>query len=215
MQDPLWEALDRAPRRLSFGEQHALDRAAAVQWAQGLVKAPHSWVVLDTETTGLDIKPSGDRKGSEVVQIGIVAPDGGVLLEALVKSQEPVPVDAYRVHGIADKNLALAMTFSEVDKAIRALLNGRRVIVYNASYDTAILSACRARYGIPPYNAVSWECAMLKLAEFRGIPNDGRNPRNDTPYKWLRLPALASGRAHSSVGDCLSTIAVIEELARG
>jgi DNA polymerase-3 subunit epsilon len=208
MTEPLWDALGRAPRRLSFGEQHALDRGAAVEWARGLMAAPDTWLCLDTETTGLD-------KTSEVVQLGIVAPDSGVLLDALIRPQEPVPADAYRIHGIADANLTLAVTFPQVDPTLRAVLNRRRVIIYNASYDTGIMTACRGRYGLPPYNAVSWECAMHKLAEFRGIPNDGRNPRNRTPYKWLRLPALDASKAHGAVADCLSTIAVIKQIAEG
>jgi DNA polymerase III epsilon subunit-like protein len=163
MQNPLWDSLDRSPRRASFAEQHALDRAAAVAWARGLFSDGY-FIVLDTETTGLDTTPNNERKGSEVVQIGIVAPDGGVLLDALVKAQEPMSDGAYRVHGIADGNLALAASFPEIDPTLRALVNRRRVIVYNSGYDVAILTACRARYGLPPYNAAGWECLMHKYS---------------------------------------------------
>jgi DNA polymerase III epsilon subunit-like protein len=209
-QEELWNALrrDAAPRPPTFAEQHVVDRAAAVQWARDLVAHPDTWVVLDSETTGLG-------RDAEIVQIGVVAPDGGVLLDALIKPRYPVPADAYRIHGIGDGNLTLAVTFPQVDPTLRAALNGRRVIIYNASFDMRILTGVRANHGIPPYNAVSWECAMIRYSEVRGVANDGRNPANKTAYKWMRLPALDASKAHGAVADCLSTIEIIKRMAEG
>src|SRR5687768_4350279 len=70
------------------------DRLAAQLWARRLLERD-DWVVLDTETTGLD-------HGAEVIQIGVVGPDGRTLLDTLLQPRTRIPADATRIHGVTD-----------------------------------------------------------------------------------------------------------------
>lgn len=209
-QEDLWNALrrDAAPRPLSFTEQHAVDRAAAVQWARELL-ADGRYVLLDTETT------DRDPRTCALVQIGITAPDGGVLLNALVQPQAEIAPGALQVHGIGQEQLTLAATFGDLYQIVNALTKGKRVLVYNLAFDRTVLVSNLTRYGLPPLAPRSWDCLMLRWAEFKGVPNGGRNPANRTPYQWAKLPALDAGKAHGAVADCWSAGALLPIMARG
>ncbi len=72
-------------------------KASASQWARDLLARPaHSWVLLDTETTGL-----GDQ--AEVVQIGVINGAGKVLVDnRLVKPTLPIDPGAEAIHHISN-----------------------------------------------------------------------------------------------------------------
>jgi DNA polymerase-3 subunit epsilon len=181
------------------------DRQAAVEWARGLMADTSSWVCLDTETTG--IEPS-----SAIVQIGVVAPDGGVLLDCLINPGVNIPQGAREIHGIGDDHVRLAANFSAAYSMLRAVVGSRTVVIYNVAYDRGIITNALKRYGLPPLGVSDWQCAMLRYSEYRGIPNNGRNRANQTPYLWHRLPALDQSKAHGAVADCLSTLAIIRKM---
>ena len=85
---------------------------------------------------------------------------------------------------------------------------GRRVIVYNASYDRRVwdaevrsLGARGALAGELP----AWECAMRRYAAYVGEPSKRGG------YRSQKLP----GGDHSALGDALATLRLIEEMAAG
>jgi len=59
------------------------DRAQAVRWAKKQIEQ-NNWVVLDTETTGLE--------DAEVVEIAIASPQGTPLVNTLVMPTIPIPI---------------------------------------------------------------------------------------------------------------------------
>lgn len=75
---------DRAAFNRSLAEWHEYegfiheDVVRVVRWAKGVFKNPKDWLILDTETTGLD---SRDR----IVEIAVIDLSGVVLLNTLVK----------------------------------------------------------------------------------------------------------------------------------
>lgn len=182
---------------------HETDREVAAKWARDLLAA-RDWVILDTETTGLH--------DAEIVQIGILSPDGRPLLDALVKPAWPIPTDATAVHGITDAMVAGAATLDDLLPAMKRILTScRRVIVYNLAFDSAILSGCVCRRR--PADAdpcewdawldfACWECAMLPYAAWYG-------ERGRYGYRWQRL----EGGDHSAIGDCRATLDVVRRMA--
>lgn len=173
----------------------------------------NDWLILDTETTGLD-------STAEVCQIGILAPSGEVLLDQLVKPVEPIPPDATRIHGITNEDVTAAPGFGEVASQIEQILFGKTIAIYNAPYDTRILQQS-SRIVNPDYARVgSWAYRfnfldiMEPYAEYWGDWNDYHQS-----YTWQKLTAACSQQGvsvideHSAIGDCKLTLALIQAIA--
>ena len=178
------------------------DRLAAEGWARGLFRSGDEWVVVDTETTGLD--PS-----AEAVQIAVLTLTGEVLLDTLVRPSQPIPWGASRVHGITDAHVVAAPTYAELHRELARLLERRSVVAYNAAFDERILRQTAARYGLPAPRS-RWECAMRQYARWR---NEWDERKQD--YRWHKLPLLAAPgvRAHTASGDCRATLHVLRRMA--
>jgi DNA polymerase-3 subunit epsilon len=180
------------------------DQAEVVTWAKGLT----SFMVLDTETTGLDSE-------AEILQIAIIDQDGQVALDSYVKPQEPIDEDgrAFDVNGISNAMVTGAPSFADLYPQIAALLAGRTVVTYNVDFDRRMLwQACR-RYDLPLIEA-DWNCAMVAYAEWYGDWSDYRRG-----YRWQPLDEarrefdLDFDGSHGALGDCRATLGLIKALA--
>lgn len=83
------------------------------------------FVVLDTETTGLD-------EAAQIVSIAIIDHTGQVLLDTLVRPTISIPDDVVAIHGITDEMVVDAPTMAHLYDEVRRLLSGRTVVIYNA-----------------------------------------------------------------------------------
>lgn len=205
-EDDLYEAdpLDSPEyRRMSDKEQ------AAYRMLQ-LVKAGN-FVVLDTETTGLDFY------NDVPCQIAVVAPDGSVLLDTLVKPHIPISAGAVSVHGITDETVRQMPNYADIHGRLMELCGGREVIIYNADYDMSMLrNAIRAAGIDEPRLPFVGCCAMYAYAEFHGDWNDYHEN-----YRWQkldtacrRLKVEVEAPEHSALGDALRTLGVIKAMAQ-
>ncbi|WP_232797960.1 3'-5' exonuclease [Salinibacter altiplanensis] len=90
-------------------------------------------VFLDTETTG-----SGPQDA--VIEVGVVAAQGEVLIHTLVAPLAPVTRGARRVHGITDEELADAPPFATVADRLDAVFgDADRVWTFGPTYDRRML----------------------------------------------------------------------------
>jgi DNA polymerase-3 subunit epsilon len=164
------------------------------------------FVVLDTETTGLD-----DR--AQIVSIAIIDQAGETLLHSLVRPSAPIPADATAIHGITDEMVASAPTMADLYGQVRALLEGRRVVIYNAEYDTRLLkqSIRAAHKGQPVTLPDEWRmrlvCAMELYSDYLGSD------------RWQKLTVAAehfgisTAGAHGALADCRMTLGVVRGMA--
>jgi DNA polymerase III epsilon subunit-like protein len=135
------------------------DRASSVTWARSLLESGE-FCVLDSETTGL--KPP-----VQFVEIAIVDAGARTLFEGTVRPSCRIESGATRIHGHTAHTLAGSPPFLEVYPDLLEALHGRRVVVYNASYDRRVwdtevrsLGARGALVGELP----AWECVMRRYA---------------------------------------------------
>ena len=180
---------------------------SATQWARDLLaKNKNDWVILDTETTGLD-------STDEIIQISIINGAGEPLISnQLISPSCPISAGARAVHGISIEMLDGAPSFVDVMPDIQGALYGKTLVIYNASYDLRMItqslvgSGCNIIYPelISRLGFEDVGCAMEQYAAWVGEWNDYRGS-----FKWQRLPA----GDHSSLGDCLSTLALIRKMA--
>ena len=84
-------------------------------------------VVLDLETTGLDVTRE------RVVQVGAISMLGAKILDQppldqLIDPEVPIPPTASRVHGLKDDDVVGAPTFAAFAPKLHEILSGRVVI---------------------------------------------------------------------------------------
>jgi DNA polymerase-3 subunit epsilon len=186
----------RAHARQSLQE----DRASSVAWARSLLESGE-FCVLDSETTGLT-PPVG------FVEIAIVGAGAKTLFEGTVRPDCRIESGATRIHGHTARSLAGSPPFGEVYPDLLEALWGRRVIVYNASYDRRVWDAAVRSLGARGALAgelPAWECAMRRYAVYVGEPSKRGG------YRSQKL----TGGDHSALGDAVATLRLIEEMAAG
>ena len=177
----------------------------------------NDWVILDTETTGLD-------EYAEAVSIGIIDPAGNVLVDALVQPTQMIPAKATAIHGISNEMVKNARSFRDTIPMIHAATAEKTIVVYNAPYDKRILTQsfdpyiCDHRFGDNELEMMinidrsEWLDVMAPYAEYHGDYNDYYDS-----YRWQKLTMAAaqmdvtvSGDAHRAIPDCLMTLGVIK-----
>lgn len=103
-------------------------------------------IVLDTETTGIDV-----LNGHRIIEIGCVELNdrrvSGREFHAFVNPEREVDPDAYRVHGISDEFLLDKPRFRDVADGLLAFLGDAELIIHNAPFDLGFLNAEWARLG--------------------------------------------------------------------
>lgn len=177
-------------------------RQQSIRWAQKMIATPPSdWLILDTETTGLN-------EDAEIVQIGVTDGAGNVLMDNLLCAPfGKIPAAATAVHHITDEMVKHAPSFFERYKELSALAAGRIVVIYNKAYDMRLIDQSITRFSSYPLLVpLRWDCAMLAYSKYVGEWNDYRKD-----FKWQKL----QGGDHSALGDCRATLEVIKKMARG
>ena len=169
----------------------------------------NNFVVLDTETTGL--------QAGEIVSIAIIDNHGETLLNTLVKPKNPIPADATRIHGITDEMVRDAPNWPEIARIVELKTQGKNVVVYNAVYDRRMMhqSSELWDYQEPIWKEIStYFCAMEAFAEAYGDWNEYRGS-----YRWQSLAtayrhvtARPWEQEHGALSDCLSTLKVVDWL---
>src|SRR6202167_3065233 len=104
-------------------------------------------VVLDTETTGLEVELQ-----HRVIEIGCVELINrrltGRTYHQYLNPERDIDVAAQQVHGLTREKLAQAPTFSQVHPQLLEFIRDSELIIHNAPFDVAFLNAELARIEI-------------------------------------------------------------------
>ena len=96
-------------------------------------------IVIDTETTGLEIE-----HGHRIVEIGCVELINRKItnnrFHCYVNPQRTIDTDALLVHGITDKLLADKPVFGEILEELLQFIQGAELIAHNASFDIGFIN---------------------------------------------------------------------------
>ena len=168
----------------------------AIAWAREILTNKDDWVILDTETTGLE--------DAEIVQIGICNLEGEVILDSLVKPTIPIPTEASNIHQITDEVVKDARTFPEIYPLIVESLQDKKILIYNAEFDIVILAYCCRLHQLKLLGLRKRsDCLMEWYAQFYGDYHDYYES-----YTWQPL-----GGNHNAVGDCLAALSLLNNMA--
>lgn len=219
-----WTATDWAAD-IPAGE--APDRPTA--WARRILADP-TVVILDTETTGLD-------DAARIVEIAVVTTAGRILINETVDPGEPIPRRATRIHGITDHDVTGAATWADLYPRLRATLEGRRVVIYNSTFDLGMftLEVRRAEADRPADDPAAYLAGLADLADGAGVRLDRPDPRAwvddlrdrtscamdayatwvgevDDYYGGYRWWPLNGG--HRAISDCFAVLERLRTMAR-
>ncbi|MDX1709804.1 MAG: exonuclease domain-containing protein [Rhodovibrionaceae bacterium] len=161
-------------------------------------------LVLDTETTGLDVTRE------RVISIGAVRLHGpraypAHSMDRLINPGTSIPPRSTVIHGITDEMVADAQSFPEVYAELRELLEGCVLVGHNIAFDQAMLRRECELAGL------DWpEPTLLDTLLLAGAL--------DPSMTDLRLEGLAAafgvdihGR-HTALGDCLVTAEILTRM---
>ena len=108
-------------------------------------------IILDTETTGLEVK-LGDR----VIEIGCVELVGRKLTQRrfhrYLNPQRPIDAGAQAVHGLTSEFLQDKPKFAEIAEELVEFLRGAELVIHNASFDVGFLDHELSLVGLEPLN---------------------------------------------------------------
>lgn len=152
-------------------------------------------VFLDTETTGLDDK-------AQAVSLAIVDEDLTVIVNTRLNVTVPISSDAFKVHKIKQSDLLDCPYFTDIQDDIKNLLNGREVGIYNAQFDSRILSQSAT---IPMDNYTSI-CVMQNAMYCLGL---SRWPKLTYVCNELDIPLT---QAHDALSDAIATVHVWKKI---
>jgi DNA polymerase-3 subunit epsilon len=97
-------------------------------------------IVLDTETTGLEVE-----QGHRVIEIGAVLLDGRKRTDqhfhTFLNPQRAIDEEAQKVHGISNEQLLNEPEFSEIAEQFLEFVDGGVLIIHNAAFDLGFLNA--------------------------------------------------------------------------
>ena len=103
-------------------------------------------VVLDTETTGIEV-----REGHRIIEIGCVEVIDrrltGRHFHVYINPQREVDEGAFAVHGISDEFLADKPLFGDVADDFMEFITGARLVIHNAAFDVGFIDAELALLG--------------------------------------------------------------------
>ena len=162
------------------------------------------YVVLDTETTGLD--PAG---GDEVISIGaVVVLNGKVMVDErfdhLVKTARAISPSASKVHGITEMDLQGAPTLEEVMPEFLGFARDSVLVAHNAAFDMAFLHKVAASLHISLGQPVL-DTMLLSAALHPGQPS------HSLDTLLTRYGITEEGR-HTALGDALMTAELLVRL---
>lgn len=179
-----------------------------------LAQSPQSWILLDSETTGL--KANQD----EVIDLALLSASGKVLFSSLIRplAHQVDGSPAQAIHHITDHDLRGAPLLTEIWSTLSPIFASvQQVITYNAPFDHAMLEHNAKRAGLAWPTHLNWWCLMDAFAHWYG-----QALIYERGYRWqklalacqtLNVDVQAFTQEHRALGDAQRAYAVLEALA--
>ncbi len=162
-----------------------------------------TYVVFDTETTGLD------TNSCKVIELGAVKIINGEIKEffqTFVNPEMHIPDDASRVNNIYDDMVKDAPKFNEVLVDFLKFVDGKTLVAHNMSYDIAVMNSNARNYGYIFENELIDTLALAR----KKLPHLKRF-KLETLCNHLKIDLTG---AHRAVNDAVATAKVFLELTK-
>ena len=167
------------------------------------------WVVLDTETTGLDPKKDA------ILSIGAVIVKGNKILmnrpfERLIRPEGPISEESIKIHHLRACDLEHAQGSETVIREMLAYIGNRPIVGYYIGFDHAILSRyVKQLIGIPLPNPTVELSSMYYRRYRKSSSYEFVDIKFDTILEALSLPRLGK---HDALNDALMSALIYLKL---
>ena len=160
------------------------------------------FVILDTETTGLDWN-------DEIIELGILDTKGNVLYDSMFKPNQEIPIQATSIHGITNEMVKNCPRFSDEWEKIWTIIKDKTLLIYNDAFDTRMLYQTLEQNGILLDDDFYFDsfCIMRFYQDYR-----------QDKY-WTKLSSACSEmdveieQNHRATDDCCMVLELIKAIA--
>ena len=165
------------------------------------------WVVVDTETSGLD--PVNDR----LLAIGAVAVDGiGIRLddsfEVVLRVEASGDKDNVAIHGIGHEAQRMGIPSADALADFAAFVADAPCVGFHCDFDRLALAQCARNAGVPLALPRWLDLAPLAAA----VVPDGHRRGNRSLDDWLAAFHIDVVARHNAAGDALATAELLLRL---
>ncbi|WP_440930293.1 DNA polymerase III subunit epsilon [Candidatus Pelagibacter sp.] len=126
-------------------------------------------IILDTETTGLNVKD-----GHRIVEIGCIELDDLIptkkTFHCYLNPERKVSEKAFEVHGYSDEFLSKQKKFSEIADNFLNFIEGKRLVIHNAEFDIGHLNNEMLILGKKKINNEIVDTLVMAREKFPGSP---------------------------------------------
>ena len=172
---------------------------------RGELPVPSGYAVFDCETTG--VVPGED----DIVSLALLLLDHQGLetqrFSSLVRPARSIPIEASAVHGIYDRDVLNAPSFTQLSGRLLDLLGSRVFVAHNASFDLAMLEHAFENAGLS-YQPASVACTLDAFRVLEPLADCHRLEETCNRH------GTTLDDAHEAMGDVLGTATLLRVLLK-
>lgn len=178
-----------------------LGRNRSILLARDLLEV-NDWVTFSCKQSKLKSTRSLPGDASELISIAVVAPDGRLLLDVLVRPDGAVNSDLLKLHGCDPAHAFNAPLFQDVHKVLTAGFAKTRVLTYDCAASKDILSRLCRQEKLPQLKPNFIDVQMV-YTRFLGTD----------AYKALPAEVDSTNPGILPINECMYLISLVKEIA--
>lgn len=156
------------------------------------------FLVLDTETTGLDV-----YEGHRIIEVGCVEVDNFQITDrefhAYVNPEREIDPEAQKVHGLSLARLSKERVFTEIASDFIDFVRDHEVVIHNASFDVPFLNNELKLSGYE--ERVDQICKVVDSLEIAGRKHTRQYNNLDALCKRYNVDTTTREEAHGALVD--------------
>ncbi|MXW53561.1 MAG: DNA polymerase III subunit epsilon [Gammaproteobacteria bacterium] len=156
------------------------------------------FLVLDTETTGLDV-----HEGHRIIEVGCVEVNNFQITErefhAYVNPEREIDPEAQKVHGLSLARLSNEPVFTEIASDFLEFVRDNEVVIHNASFDIPFLNNELKLSGYE--ERVDQVCKVVDSLEIAGRKHARQYNNLDALCKRYNVDTTTREEAHGALVD--------------